>query len=93
MKRKIFMGAGALLLASLGVMAGRASSNFATASSLFISSSSGCVQFSADNASTKFTTNVTGTGVQAAIRTSTAGILRKIYATSGCSTKLVYFAG
>ena len=86
------MGAGAFLLASLGVLAGRASAKFTTATNLFVSSSSGCVQFSADNSSIKFTTNTTGTGQQAQIRTS-SGSVRKVFATAGCSTKLVYFAG
>ncbi len=82
MNKKIILGSGALLLAAVGVFAGRA--KFGTSPSIYVSASAGrCITLSTSGTITQFTTS--GTGQQATIKTAGGVNTYKVWSTNTCS--------
>ena len=91
MKKKIFLGLGAAVLAVGGVFAGRASAKFATATSMYYKIGAGaCTTIASTLGNTAFQTASSGT--VATIRTQGNTASATLYGTSTCSAgKVLYF--
>jgi len=89
MKKRIFLGAGALILLAAGAFADRATLKYGRAFNLYYKSFVGTCSFIESNISFAFTTTPTGTH-QAAISTSLSIYSAYLFATSTC-VKKVYF--
>ena len=94
MNRKIFQTGGTLLLLVAGALAVKASIKRSQAPDIYYTkgSAASCTLLISGNPAAQFTTAATGTPTQAAIKTvASANTVRTLWATSGCTTKKVYF--
>jgi len=94
-KRNLLKGAGALVLLTAGVFAGRASARLNTAPALYYTTNgttASCTTLLSSTAPVEFTTQPSAGTTQAAIITSNNTTPRKVFYTSACgSTHKVYF--
>ena len=94
MKRKLFLGTAALVLAAVGVFAGRTSKKFFTIATLYYKISTGNCTFASNiSNSTAFLTATSGFDFQASVKTATNGVATGLlFYTSTCSSaSAVYF--
>lgn len=89
-KKKIFLGAGAVVLLAAAAFAGKVTKKFLTANTIFIAGAGGSCKVIVSSAATnKFVTLAVG-NKQAQINTNASTTLRGLYATSTCTSKQVY---
>lgn len=81
------------MLAVAGVLAVKANIKRAIAPDIYYTkgSTASCTLLFSGNPALQFTTAATGAPIQAALRTSTVGVSRTLWATSTCTIKKVYF--